>query len=140
MQAVNSALCLRHRLVCLGAVLPYGLEHRHRACKLGGIGEDNRAHGVGNGVRLGKERVEISRQALLFPFVAAAFEEPHATNVLQETGGAVYAAFVCEVCHAAIVVDNRFLHLDTHQAPSTAAEICKAGLGGGIAATADAVS
>ena len=57
------------------------------------------------------------------PLLTATLIEPHTTDILQETGGSLNAAFIGEVTFVAEVVDDGLLRLDTHQTPCATRQI-----------------
>ena len=60
-----------------------------------------------------------------FPFLAATLVDPHAADILEESGSALDTAFVGEVEFVAMFVDDSLLSLYTHEAPSPRTEVCK---------------
>ena len=58
-----------------------------------------------------------------FPFLAAAFVEPHSADVFQESVCAFDAAFVGEVASEALCVDDGLRAFYAHKAPCSAGEV-----------------
>ena len=57
------------------------------------------------------------------PLLSAPLVEPHATDVFQETRGALYAAFIGEVQLVATRSNHGIGRLDAHQAPSATRQV-----------------
>ena len=113
---------LGYRLSGVAAVLLYGTNHRRRGCKQLVVGVDDAAERLylhGRTLQFG-----VGETAHLFgPFQPAALVEPHATYILQEAGGALYAALVGEIALVAQVADDGVARLDAHQAPRAARQV-----------------
>ena len=123
--AAEFAIALRHVLSCLLAILLDGLYHA------GWVGEADIVwiddalegwllHGLGNQGAVCKTRhVFVLGSSLVFPFLAATLVNPHAADVLQESGSALDAALVGEVELVALLIDDGVLGLDAHQTPGS---------------------
>ena len=67
--------------------------------------------------------VTVISSCRIFPFLAATLVDPHAADILEESGSALDTAFVGEVEFVAMFIDDSLLSLYTHEAPSARTEV-----------------
>ena len=120
--ARHRLIIMRHRLPCLFAILLYGLNHADRIGEIWSIREDKALEWSHLHAIL-VDLVDISRS--ICPFFAATFQKPHATDILQETGGSFHSTLIGEVILIALLRDDSLLRLNAQERPRTATEIGK---------------
>ena len=123
--AAEFAIGLRNVLTGLFAILLNRLYHARWVGKAGIVRVDDALegrllHGFSYQFCMAQaSHILLVGCSLVFPFLAATLVNPHAADVLQESGSALNAALVSEVELVALLVDNGILGLDTHQTPGT---------------------
>ena len=123
--AAEFAIALRNMLTGLFAILLDGFYHARWVGKTGIIRVDDALegwllHGFSYKFCMTQaSHIFLVGSSLVFPFLAATLVNPHAADVLQESGSALNAALVGEVELIALLVDDGVLGLDAHQAPGS---------------------
>ena len=127
--AAELAVGLGHVLSRTLAIFLDGGYHRRWVGEDGVVGVDEALegrllHGLGYQVAVGQQGlVGAVGCCLVLPLLAATLVDPHAADVLEESGGALDASLVGEVELVALVVDDGVLGLDAHEAPCARAEV-----------------
>ncbi len=123
--AAEFAIALRNVLAGLLAILLNRLYHTRWVGKTGVIRVDDALegrllHGFCNQLCMTQTlHILLVGSSFVFPFLSAALVNPHAADILQESGSALNAALVGEVEFITLLVDDGVLGLDTHQAPGS---------------------
>ena len=127
--AGNLAVAFRNGLAGLGAITLNGGNHARRIGEAGVVGVDEETEG-GLFRRVFVDGVHIARSFVFavwvvggLPFFAATLQQPHSTDVFQESGGSFNAAFVSEVVGVALFVDDGVAGLYAQQRPGAAAQV-----------------
>ena len=116
----NLSPSLRNGLAAIRAIVLYSLLHINR------IGKQSIIRIYQTTKRFTYIRFGYQLRIRSFtPCSPATFQQPHPTNIFQQTDCTVHTSFISEIQSLSLICNNRAFRLHTHQRPGSTAQICK---------------